>query len=319
VFLERFLPRDFIETDAGLIFAVVDGTLENDRVLSFLRYAPGPEGPRKMATESANALLRREFPHHLHHSPRLDAHLHAVALDDIARHHRPPARVERLRERGARDAIEERLLYLLALLEGRGVPLARLGVTGSLLIGRQNPDSDIDLVVYGRDEFFKARSGVRDLIEASVLDDLEEKDWHAAYARRGCALDFDEFIRHERRKGNKGLVGGVKFDLTLVDTSAHPETETTVRWRKVGKTTLQAEVVDANHAYHQPARYRISHPTIDEIVSFTHTYVGQALTGEFVEASGWVECGEDGRKRLVIGSSREAPGEFLRVLWEGKS
>jgi len=312
----RFLPRDFVETGAGLIFAVVDGTLEDDRVLSFLRYAPGPEGPRKMATESANALLRREFPHHLHHSPRLDAHLHAVALDDIARHHRPPARVERLRERGARDAIEERLLYLLTLLEQRGVPPTRLGVTGSLLIGRQNATSDIDLVVYGRDDFFKARSGVRDLIETGDLDDLEEKDWHEAYARRGCALDFDEFVRHERRKGNKGLVGGVKFDLTLVDTARHTQPDKTVRWRKTGKTTLQAQVVDASHAYDQPARYRIAHPNIDEILSFTHTYVGQALAGEFVEASGQVECSGDGRKRLVIGSSREAPGESLRVLWE---
>jgi predicted nucleotidyltransferase len=57
----------------------------------------------------------------------------------------------------------------------------------------------------------------------------------------------------------------------------------------------------------------IGHAEIGEILCFTHTYVGQALTGETVEAAGAVEACDDGRKRLVVGSSREAAGEFVRV------
>jgi hypothetical protein len=87
-----------------------------------------------------------------------------------------------------------------------------------------------------------------------------------------------------------------------------------MRWRKTGRSTLQAIVLDASLAFDQPARYRINHPVISEIQCFTHTYVGQALAGEMIEAAGAVETADDGRQRLVIGSSREAIGEYLRVI-----
>lgn len=309
----NFLPRDFVETREGLIFAVVDHTLENDRVLCFLRYAPGPQGPAKLATRDANALLHHHHPHYLYYSRRLDAHLHAVSLEDIVCHHRPREKLRILRERGAKDAIEARLLRLVALLESREVPDTQLGVTGSVLIGQHNPLSDIDLVVYGREPFFKARARISLLIECGELGQLKGKDWREAYLRRGCVLDFAEFVRHERRKGNKGLIEGTKFDLTLVE-EVRNDGETAI-WRKTGQAVIRARVVEDAHAFDQPACYRLDHPEIGEALSFTHTYIGQARRGELIEAKGAVESSAGGCKRLVIGSSREAPGEYIRVLW----
>jgi len=189
-----------------------------------------------------------------------------------------------------------------------------MGVTGSVLIGEQRPSSDIDLVIYDRAHFFKARDAVCRLIASGALADLDEAAWRDAYDRRGCDLGMADFLRHERRKGNKGLVAGRKFDLALVteEDDAEPEKG----WRKQGSLTLRARVVDDARSFDQPARYDLDHPAVDRIYSFTHTYVGQARRGEWVEAAGQLEMAPDGRQRLIIGSNREAPGEYLRVLWD---
>ena len=149
-----FLPRDFIETKEGLVFAVVDSSLEDDKVLAFLRYAP----TGKLTTEAANGLLGKSYPQYLHYSTRLDAKLHAVPLYDITRHHQPRVRMQQLLANQPKDAIEAKLLRLVKLLADTGLDLTVLGVTGSLLIGRQTLNSDVDLVVYGRVYFFQVTS-----------------------------------------------------------------------------------------------------------------------------------------------------------------
>ena len=82
-----FFAKDFIETAEGLIFAVVEQGLEDGKVLCFLRYVLMSSGWNKVATEQANNLLQQQYPDYLHYSPILDAHLHAVDVDRIVKHH----------------------------------------------------------------------------------------------------------------------------------------------------------------------------------------------------------------------------------------
>ncbi len=302
-----FLPRDFIETREGLIFAVVDGVIEDGKALCFLRY--GPEG--KLATTPANLLLRNSFPQYLHHSLRLNADLHALPFECILKHHQPRKRVQALLAQGAKDGIERKLISLVKSLVEAGLPVECLGVTGSLLIGRQTSTSDIDVVVYGSDYFFQALARVRELKKTGLLADLDEPAWKDAYSRRGCELSFEEYIWHERRKGNMGLIDGTKFDLALIVEDAIEEPP--IDWHKAGPATIKTKVLDDSRSFEQPARYLIEHADIGEILSFTQTYTGQARMGETIQAAGQVEI-SDGRKRLVVGSSREALGEFIRVI-----
>ncbi len=303
-----FLPRDFIETKEGLVFAVVDSIAENGKVLAFLSYAP----TGKLTTETANFLLSESYPQYLHYSTRLDAKLHAVPLHDITRHHQPRVRMQQLLANKPKDAIEAKLLRLVKLLADTGFDLTVLGVTGSLLIGRQTLNSDVDLVVYGRVHFFQVIANVRGLVEVGQLDTLNTEAWHDAYGRRGCELSFDEYLWHERRKGNLGMIEGTKFDLALIAEESAPKTETA--WHKTGFAVIKAQVLDDTRTFDQPARYPINHAEIGEVLSFTQTYTGQAKTGETIEAAGQVEVSSDGRKRLVVGSSREALGQFVRVI-----
>jgi predicted nucleotidyltransferase len=302
------LPRDFIETSAGLVFAVVDGRPEAGRVLGFLRYVREDGRLRKLRSAEADAWLAGHAPEYRFRSSRLDAPLHGVPLDRIARHYRPRERVRELLAAAPRDVIEARAVRWLRLMEGQGLDLAAAGITGSVLIGAQNPASDLDFVLYGREAFFATRQRVGELIQAGELAAPDAAAWREAYARRGCALGFEEWLDHERRKLNKGLIEGTKFDITLLTETDPP----TGPFRKLGPAILRAEVADAARAFDFPAVYRLRHPEAEEAWSFTQTYAGQAEAGETVEIAGHLEAGPDGRVRIIVGSSREAPGEWIR-------
>ncbi len=323
-----FFAKDFIETAEGLIFAVVAQGLENGKVLCFLRYVHEASGWKKVATAPANHLLQQRHPDYLYYSPVLDAHLHAVAVDRIVQHHRPQHRLQQLiqaiRHDIARDgvyaenlpgagsaAVERDLFDLCRLFERHGLDVTQLGITGSLLVGVQNHSSDIDLVCYGRTVFHQCRAITGKLIEMGQLQTLNERDWQLSYERRSCALSFDDYVWHERRKCNKAVINGRKFDLNFIDHEAGAET---VNYRKIGTITLQCRVSDDTFGFDYPAEFKIDHERIGSIVSFTATYTGQAVSGETVAVSGVLEQSEQGFQRIVVGSTREAHGEYIKVI-----
>jgi predicted nucleotidyltransferase len=306
-----FLSKDFIETAEGLIFAVVAEGTEHGKVLCFLRYVKGNAGWKKVSTEPANAFLANYYPVYLHYSPTLDAHLHAVAIERIIKHHQPKQRLQQIMLLDQQDAIERDLFRLCELLQQYGLDLSKVGITGSLLVGVQNQSSDIDLVCYGRAVFQQCRALTSELIAQEQLQALNENDWQQSYQRRSCELSFADYVWHERRKNNKAVINGRKFDLNFIDDSARSESP---GFQKCGAITLQCAVIDDTHAFDYPAEFKIDHDEFDAIFSFTATYTGQAMKGETVEVSGIVEQTPQGVKRIVVGSSREAHGEYIKVI-----
>ncbi len=308
-----FQARDFILTEEGLAFAVTLNGIEEGRVIACLRYVQDPHGPwRKVNTNEAEAILNSRHPRYLHYSPRRDALVQAVPVEAIAIHLKPRPRLQELLAQTSPPPLLARLKYLVALFKAQGLASEHLGITGSLLLGQYTKRSDLDLVVYGRTAFALARLCVRQAIARGHLQELDAALWQESYQRRGCALSFAEYLWHERRKHNKGAIAGTKFDLILAEeASLDPDFRV---WRKTGRTTIRAQVLDAEEAFATPARYRLDHPDIRIGLSFSATYAGQAETGEWVEISGHLEQAEDGERRVVVGSSREAPGEYIKVI-----
>ncbi len=73
---------------------------------------------------------------------------------------------------------------------------------------------------------------------------------------------------------------------------------------------IEATVTDASLAFDSPAVYDIEHEEISRVLSFTHTYSGQALAGETIEVQGVRERHGD-EDWLVVGTTREAKGEYI--------
>lgn len=312
-----YLPKDFVQTDDGLIFAVVSYHPHQGKVGCFLRYVDNGVSWQKVDTLQANRLLSRHHPNYLYKSKQFDAEFHAVDVADIAAHHRPEERLKALKNQPEpTDEIEEKLSRLLTILVQHGVDCDFLGLTGSMLIGNQKAGSDIDLVVYGREAFHQTRHAVRQAIASGLIEELDLSLMRDNFQRRGGELNFEEFAWHESRKFNKAAIDGTKFDIGMVSLPQELEHDHH-HYIKQGISTVKATVIDDHRAFDFPAHYLIDNEMTPEVVSFTHTYVGQAQVGETIEVTGAVECDSaSGQRRLVVGSTREAIGEYIKVCRE---
>ena len=307
-----YLPRDFVGTPEGLLFAVVEQSSDGDPIPCFLRYRVANGQTEKLDTRGANELLGQRYPWYLFHCDKRDADLHGVPPHMAIEHLRPRERARELMTPGrSLDPLQKRVVRLISTLAGAGLPISKIGVTGSVLTGTWNPASDIDLVLYDAASFQRARGMIAGLIRQGTLSALDDEMWQESYRRRDCSLSVDEYIWHERRKLNKAVFEGTKVDLSLVV----PKQDAGVRrWRKHGRSRIQALVTDDNDAFDYPARLEVEHGQVSEVVSFTATYTGQARRGELIQASGFLEESADGTRRLLVGSSREAAGEFIKVV-----
>lgn len=303
-----FFAKDFIETAEGLLFAVVEHGTEQGKVLCFLRYVNG----KKVSTDEANSFLKQHYPEYLYYSPYLDVCLHGVAIARIIRHLLPRQRLQEIMHASSLDAIEHDVFLLASLFQQQNLDLAKIGITGSVLPGFQNPESDIDLVCYDRNVFQQCRTITRQLIEHKQLQDLDHNHWFQSWERRSCALNFDEYLWHEKRKFNKAIINGRKFDLSFVNDASFIQAPRS--YHKTERIILHCKVTDDSHGFDYPAEFYIDSPQIESVVSFTATYIGQAFKGETIEVSGMLEQDGAGLKRIVVGSTREAEGEYIKVI-----
>jgi len=310
-----YLPKDYIETSQGLIFAVVTYQPQaNNRIGCFLRYVKGVDGWKKVGTDEANHILSQSFPQYLYRSPQFDSVFHGVLPEDVLVHHQPEVGLKlRLAEQSDR-LLAQKLHKLMTILHYYGANCEMIGLTGSMLLSLDKPTSDIDLAVYGRENFHQTRVAVeRALLEGELLplSDVLMKD---NFDRRSASLSFSEFVWHENRKNNKASIENTKFDIGMVLTPNDGVLVDTAQYEKQGARTLKATVVDDFGAFDFPAHYITDDDMTPDILAFTHTYIGQAKKNELIEVSGTVECNiATGKKRLIVGSSREAEGEYIKV------
>ena len=77
---------------------------------------------------------------------------------------------------------------------------------------------------------------------------------------------------------------------------------------------MRAKILDDRYAFDYPAKFLIEHSDIKSIICFTATYNGQAKKGEWIEVSGQLEKSTQGESQIVVGATREAKGEYIRVI-----
>ncbi|OYV08007.1 MAG: hypothetical protein CG443_783 [Methanosaeta sp. ASP1-1] len=296
--------RDFFQTRQGWIFAVSDYCHPHG-IRSLLRYVPDLKGEReaggrryrKLDFDDAYRFLRIKQPDWV-------ADLHQVPAEEIELTFSPSHALLALAQ------TDPRVKRIVQTLAGAGVPMQQMGITGSMLVGLQAPGSDIDFVVYGP-SWWKARDILARAKSNGEMDDLDEATWRKIYLKRKPEIGFEEFMIHEKRKGNRGMVEGTYFDLLF--TRDWEQIQPQPRGRQAGAAQIEARVVNADFSFDSPAIYRLDHPEVKEIFSYSHTYAGQALPGERIEAKGVLEETENGL-RLVVGTTREARGEWIRSL-----
>ena len=293
--------RDFIADRDGWLYAV--SAYDNaDRVGCVLRYVPDAQGARvdprgrrytKYDFEEAYALIAA-------HKPRYLDGLHRIPHEDITRVFKPEEEIGAI---AARDPRVRRLMEIFA------VPAGTVGCTGSLLCGLENEGSDIDMVVYG-DAWFAAQANLRRAIAEGRISGLSDELWERVYAKRVPEISFEVFVLHEQRKWNRGEIGGTYFDLLYTRSYDNLDAVSPGRGEVIGRAVIEAAVIDASLSFDSPAVYLVDHEEVSRVLSFTHTYSGQAKIGEEIEAAGVLEQHGDERW-LIVGTTREAKGEYI--------
>lgn len=300
-------PRDFLETVEGLFFAALSPDV------AFLRYYPSEDGSRKRgnvryekvrSTEGSFEYLLNNYPQYVF--KKSSQSLQGCPPGYIARVYSPAECLKKLF-----PGVDAHSRMCLDLNETFGsIPQKKKGVTGSFLVGLHTHASDIDFVIYGVKNFIEAQEILAGEEERFKLT---KKDWHAYFNKRfhgKSPFTVEEFVWHEERKHNIGKIEGTLFNLLLVDDSSNISLG-----RAVKRVVIRCRVTDAGEAFNIPAVYVVDHDDVTEVVSYTHTYTGQAREGEMIEASGVLEKDESGL-RLVVGTTREAEGEYIKVIQE---
>lgn len=311
--------RDFVETREGLLFSVAGYPAAGSRVLpGLLRYAPDPQGEREQGgarpvasgrpwTESvvaryrqvpapeARRYLRRHHPGYL--GPPKD--LQQIPLRRVAR---------LLPTQGSVERCAPVVRKLATLLGPRGA----IGVTGSHLCGLAGPGSDIDLVAYGSG-FEAARRNLRRTLRERRIRPLSDRGWDTVFEKRRPPLPREEYVLHEKRKGNRGVFQGRRFDLLYV--RSWPEVRSFRAWRgrPAGTRTLRARLLSVERPFDIPTLYRTDHPEVPWVMSFRHDFVDQVRPGELLEARGRLEWRGRGA-RLVVGRPDTPQREWVRSL-----
>ncbi|MFQ5975958.1 MAG: DNA polymerase subunit beta [Candidatus Hydrothermarchaeales archaeon] len=320
--------RDFIETYDNLIFAVVSYYHQKEGYLAFLRYYPHKNGDRRRGNKGFNKVastkesfdyLEKNYPKHVFYHKTGGAKLQCVPVEKVRTVYHPSEKLEEIISK-PKDELEKKVKRISELLDF--LPSDKKGVSGSLLVDLYNPkSSDIDFVIYGMKNYEKARAFLKQSFnENRNFRMLNRKEWNATYKKRfpiQKTLSFNDFLWHEKRKYHKGIIDGMIFDILLVRDYDEIKGDLNKTFKRLNNVNARCQVLDSTLAFDSPALYKVQcneNKRITEVASFTHTYTGQAFEGEEIEVSGYLERStSDNDYRIVVGTTREAVGEYIKV------
>ena len=337
--MRKTKDKDFIETQEGLLFCVVGYLHPPDKYTAYLKYSPAQEGRwqrggqayhRELAYYHAHQVghtldtLRANYPGYIHYCPVRNMLFSMVPQDRVLTYYRPEEHLAQL-VTSPSDPLEEQVARLVeSIRETTGIPLAQLGVTGSILLGIHDPGfSDIDLTIYGRENaaLLKTALAEQSISGISPLDESFLSVWRREIAEHHSLTD--QQVRWLVARRWNFLYYDQRRYLSLHPTRSDDEIQEEYgdhTYKDVGVVRLQAVISEAAESIFLPAIYGIDQvrimegPAVQvvEICAYEGLFSQAADVGQAVEAQGKLEELDGGPlHRLVIGSSRRTGVEYL--------
>ncbi|MEM2851383.1 MAG: hypothetical protein QXW18_06250 [Candidatus Bathyarchaeia archaeon] len=344
----HFGDRDYIETKDGLFFCVVGNTHPPDRVFAYLKYAPTPAGKwgkgskryaRTLEYYTIPALLNtidlleKRFPQYVYYSPVFQVRMSAVPKNYIRRRFYPERKLSQLLRVQKPDSLQKRAIMIASLISREsGVSLKFFGITGSILIDLHQPEfSDVDLLIYGRENSLKIKDAMLNLFEASDtpikrLTGKTLEEWCVSKIGR-FPLTLNEAKALYMRKWNRGTYDGVQFSIHPVRLeSEKSETYGERIYKPKGIITIRAKVLNTSEALFLPCTYKVedvitsSGPTVGdirEICTYEGLYADIAEVGDEIIVHGKLEEVHDRTRdeiyhRILVGSPEAYGLDYIK-------
>jgi predicted nucleotidyltransferase len=298
----------YIETIDGLLFSVKGLHHPDGLVIAYLRYIPDPNGDRERDSRRYRRVydlgetyefLKEHFPQYLNPIERKDLTLQSVPVELISRVYSPAERLLELIEDPASDLEVLTAKFVSALSSESHVRLEEFGVSGSLLIGLDGPNSDVDVVVYGLDAGREAYEALRRLRESPewIRPYDSETVMGVVSSRWGdTGIDLEKYIPREVGKVLHGLVDDREYFVRLVLKPWEYERERGSR--PLGRAVLRTTMDESGYSIFTPCTYQVEDcsyvdqgrkPGVTRLVSYRGKFTEQAEEGDLVEARGTLE------------------------------
>jgi predicted nucleotidyltransferase len=212
-----WIPKDgeTLLTNDGYIFYVFGYKHPSNRVFAFLKYIPSKfstyfpirflrqkwklenielSRPEKLYTaqnyQKFLETFRTKFPQYLYFSPYLNKEVLSVPYESIERLYLPNDCMQKLFKNSKRDKLQEQAVELVSLFSKESqVPLGDFGIHGSVGLNMHSQYSDIDLVVYGSQNFRKLEKTIYRLVGEGKLRYVFTKKIDSARKHRGRYKD----------------------------------------------------------------------------------------------------------------------------------
>jgi predicted nucleotidyltransferase len=309
---KNWIPRDgeTLLTKAGYIFYVFGYKHPTSRVFAFLKYVPSYlqsyfpvrflkqkwklgnielSRPEKLYTaqnyQKFLETFRTNFPQYLHFSPYLNKEVLSVPYEKIEKIYLPRECLQKLLKLDKKDRLQEDAVELVSILSKESqLPLKDFGIHGSVGLNMHSQYSDIDLVVYGSQNFRKLERTVDRLAGEERLKYVFTKKIDRARKHRGRFKDR-RFVYNAVRKPKEITVKYGRF-----------------RYIPIKKVTFSSMIVDDSENMFRPAIYQIKNYQPDDqasvltgrqlptkVLSMIGYYRNVARQGEGIKVSGTLE------------------------------
>lgn len=333
------MDGDAFLTHDGFIFYTFGYEHPENRVFAFIKYIPSKHQklfpieylPTRWKLGSSELIrprhlysasnfkkyvqaFRRNYPDYLYHCPYREKEVICPECRTIKRVYKPRARLKALLEKKDRNRLENLALELIdSLSKASNVSKHDFGVHGSIALGMATNQSDIDLVVYGADNFRRLETTMRKLGQQPSLTHIAPN-----------------------RGATNGILRGKFREKLFVCTAVRKVEETSsvygaFTYSAVAPLKLQCRVTDDSETMFRPAMYGIGdcQPLNQNIqiesdhmpsvaVSMIGLYRNIARKDDYIEVSGVLEQVEELRTgktsfQLVVGSGT-TQREYMQLV-----
>jgi predicted nucleotidyltransferase len=304
------MDGDTFVTEECFIFNVFGYEHPKDRVFAFLKYIPAEFKSlfdidflertwkyRKVTLFRAGKLytaqnyqtflttFRKSFPKYVYHCPFRDKEVINAPLGSIKRVYVPKECLRSLTKLDRKDDFQEMTLEFVGLLSAEsGISIEDFGVHGSIALDMHTSKSDIDIVVYGADNFRKLEKAINRLVNERALS----------------------YQTNNRLDAARHFKGHHKNKIFMYNAIRKPEEVNTkygaFKYSPVAPMRFSCTIKDDSEAMFRPAIYRIGNykPTDERselpedkipkaVVSMIGCYRNIARRGDQIRVSGMLE------------------------------
>ncbi|NHI91730.1 MAG: hypothetical protein EAX96_04440 [Candidatus Lokiarchaeota archaeon] len=337
---------DFIETKDNLFFDVKGYDHPRNRIIAFLRYYPDRRGDRiknyqkYQKVYSLNKrydILKTQFPHYLYKDETINQIIQAIPINYIKKIYYPHEYLERILKKKKTNDYEKQVLEFVSFfIKYVKIFVYDIGVSGSPMIGLNKYDSDIDLIIYGKNNALKVYNALDMLFDAKdiPITRYTENELKGLYdfKSKDTDISWEKFYEFEKKKKTQGKFKDTDFFIRFVKAWDDIEGDNRFKYgyfsyKTIGKATIEAKITNDDEFCFTPCCYEINNikykdikifgeksqrdiekVKINEIVSYRGRFT-EARKNEIVHARGNIELVKGKNKeeylRLIVGNEKE--------------